>query len=67
MNIAQIAPLYEAVPPKQCGGTHSVVATLCDASIAPRQEMTLFAAADARTKARLVAVRSQPIRLNPAV
>ena len=66
MKIAQIAPLYEAVPPKLYGGTERVVAHLCDALVELGHEVTLFAAADARTKARLVAVRDQPIRLDAA-
>jgi glycosyltransferase involved in cell wall biosynthesis len=65
MKIAQIAPLYEAVPPKLYGGTERVVAHLCDALIQLGHEVTLFAASDARTKARLVAVRDQAIRLDP--
>src|SRR5438309_2278237 len=30
MRIAQVSPLYEAVPPKLYGGTERVVAHLCD-------------------------------------
>ena len=67
MNIAQIAPLYEAVPPRLYGGTERVVAHLCDALVELGHEVTLFAAADARTKARLVPVRDQAIRLDAAV
>jgi glycosyltransferase involved in cell wall biosynthesis len=67
MNIAQIAPLYEAVPPKLYGGTERVVAHLCDALVELGHEVTLFAAADARTNARLVPVRDQAIRLDAAV
>ena len=33
MRIAQIAPLYEAVPPRLYGGTERVVAYLCDALV----------------------------------
>src|SRR6476620_5964861 len=66
MNIAQIAPLYEAVPPKFYGGTERVVAHLCDALVELGHEVTLFASADAVTKARLVPVRDQAIRLDPA-
>jgi glycosyltransferase involved in cell wall biosynthesis len=66
MNIAQIAPLCEAVPPKLYGGTERVVAHLCDALIELGHEVTLFAAADACTRARLVAVRDQAIRLDRA-
>jgi glycosyltransferase involved in cell wall biosynthesis len=65
MKIAQIAPLYEAVPPRLYGGTERVVANLCDALTELGHEVVLFAAADARTKARLVAVRQQALRLDP--
>ena len=66
MRIAQIAPLYEAVPPRLYGGTERVVAHLADALVALGHEVTLFAAADARTDATLVPVRDQAIRLDPA-
>jgi glycosyltransferase involved in cell wall biosynthesis len=66
MKIAQIAPLYEAVPPKLYGGTERVVAHLCNALVDLGHQVTLFAAADAHTRAKLVAVRDQPIRLDPA-
>jgi glycosyltransferase involved in cell wall biosynthesis len=66
MKIAQIPPLYEAVPPRFYGGTERVVAYLCDALVDQGHDVTLFAAADARTKARLVAVRDQSIRLDQA-
>src|ERR1700730_634892 len=66
MKIAQIAPLYESVPPKLYGGTERVVAYLCDALVELGHDVTLFAPADARTKARLVAVRDQAIRLDTA-
>src|SRR5579863_2772539 len=66
MKIAQIAPLYEAVPPKYYGGTERVVAYLCDALVELGHEVTLFASAEARTQARLVAVRDEAIRLDSA-
>jgi glycosyltransferase involved in cell wall biosynthesis len=66
MHIAQIAPLAEAVPPKLYGGTERVVATLCNALVELGHDVTLFAAADARTRAKLVPVREQSIRLDPA-
>jgi glycosyltransferase involved in cell wall biosynthesis len=66
MKIALIAPLYEAVPPKLYGGTERVVAHLCDALVELGHEVTLFAAADAHTRASLVAVRDQSIRLDGA-
>ena len=66
MKIAQIAPLYEAVPPRLYGGTERVVAHLCDALVDQGHEVTLFSSADAQTKADLAPVRDQAIRLDPA-
>ncbi len=66
MKIAQIAPLYEAVPPQLYGGTERVVAHLCDALVELGHEVTLFATAEARTRARLVAVRDKAMRLDEA-
>lgn len=64
MRIAQVAPLYETVPPKLYGGTERVVAQLTDTLVDQGHEVTLFAAADATTRARLVPVRDQSIRLD---
>ncbi len=66
MKIAQVSPLYEAVPPKLYGGTERVVAHLTDALVDLGHEVTLFASAEAQTRAELVAVRDQAIRLDPA-
>jgi glycosyltransferase involved in cell wall biosynthesis len=65
MRIAQVAPLYEAVPPQFYGGTERVVAHLADALVQLDHDVTLFASADARTAAKLVPVRDQAIRLDP--
>lgn len=65
MKIAQVAPLYEAVPPKLYGGTERVVAYLTDALVELGHDITLFATADAGTKARLLPVRDQAFRLDP--
>lgn len=66
MRIAQVSPLYEAVPPKLYGGTERVVAFLTDALVDLGHRVTLFASGDTVTKANLVAVRDQAIRLDPA-
>jgi glycosyltransferase involved in cell wall biosynthesis len=66
MKIAQVAPLYEAVPPKLYGGTERVVAHLTDTLVDLGHEVTLFASADADTKAELAPMRDQAIRLDPA-
>lgn len=67
MRIAQVPPLYEAVPPRFYGGTERVVSHLTDALVDLGHEVTLFASAEAQTKAELVKVRDQAIRLDPAL
>ena len=64
MKIAQIAPLYEAVPPSLYGGTERIVAHLTNALVELGHEVTLFASAEAHTRAALVPVRDQAIRLD---
>ena len=66
MRIAQIAPLYEAVPPVLYGGTERVVAFLTDALVDAGHDVTLFASGDATCRAHVVPVRDQAIRLDPA-
>ena len=66
MKIAQISPLYEAVPPKLYGGTERIVAYLSDALVDLGHQVTLFASADSQTKAELVGVRDQAFRLDPS-
>jgi glycosyltransferase involved in cell wall biosynthesis len=65
MRIAQVAPLYEAVPPRLYGGTERVVGHLTDALVALGHDVVLFASADTRTRATLVPVRDKAIRLDP--
>src|SRR5882757_5879229 len=66
MKIAQIAPLYESIPPQLYGGTERVVAHLTDTLVELGHDVTLFASAEAHTKAQLVVVRDQAIRLDAA-
>ena len=66
LKIAQVAPLVEAVPPLLYGGTERVVAHLSDGLVDLGHDVTLFASGDARTSARLVAVREHSIRLDPS-
>ena len=54
------------MPPRLYGGTERVVAHLTDALVDLGHEVTLFASADARTRARLVPVRDRALRLDPA-
>ncbi len=66
MKIAQIAPLVESIPPRGYGGTERVVGYLADALVERGHDVTLFTSADARSRAEIVAVRDQAIRLDPA-
>ncbi|MDO9337526.1 MAG: glycosyltransferase family 4 protein [Caulobacter sp.] len=66
MKIAQVAPLYEAVPPLLYGGTERVVAYLTDALVELGHDVTLFASGESKTQATLVPGRDQAIRLDPA-
>ena len=63
MKIAQIGPLYQAVPPKLYGGTVRIVAHLSDALVDLGHNVTLFSSADAPTRATLLPVRDQAFRL----
>jgi len=65
MRIAQIAPLYESVPPRLYGGTERVVSHLTEALVRLGHDVTLFASGDSRTSAKLVAAREQALRLDP--
>jgi glycosyltransferase involved in cell wall biosynthesis len=65
MRIAQVAPLYESVPPKLYGGTERVVHHLTEELVRQGHQVTLFASGDSLTRARLEAVCPQSLRLNP--
>ncbi|MGB9197974.1 MAG: glycosyltransferase family 4 protein [Terriglobales bacterium] len=64
MRIAQVAPLYESVPPKLYGGTERVVSWLTEELVAMGNDVTLFASGDSLTAAHLVPVCSQALRLS---
>jgi glycosyltransferase involved in cell wall biosynthesis len=63
MRIAQIAPLYEAVPPTAYGGTERVIAALSNGLTALGHEVTLFAAGGSDTRAQLIEVVPAPLRV----
>ncbi|MDK1492025.1 glycosyltransferase family 4 protein [Sinorhizobium sp. 7-81] len=67
MKIAQIAPLFERIPPKLYGGTERVVYNLTEELVAQGHEVTLFASGDSTTSAKLVPCSNMALRLNPAV
>ncbi len=63
MKIAQVAPLYESVPPKLYGGTERVVSYLTEELVRQGHEVVLFASGDSRTSAELRAICSSALRL----
>jgi glycosyltransferase involved in cell wall biosynthesis len=62
MRIAQVAPLWELVPPKTYGGTELVVHLLTEELVRQGHEVTLFAAAGSETAARLIPGSPQALR-----
>ena len=64
MRIAQIAPLFESVPPKHYGGTERIVSYLTEELVRQGHDVTLFASGDSGTQARLVACCRRALRLD---
>lgn len=64
MRIAQVAPLYESVPPKLYGGTERVVSWLTEELVSQGHDVTLFASGDSLTTARLIPICPEALRLN---
>ncbi len=64
MRIAQVAPLYESVPPKLYGGTERVVSYLTEELVRMGHDVTLFASADSKTDAKLIPIVRNALRLS---
>jgi glycosyltransferase involved in cell wall biosynthesis len=67
MQIAQIAPLTEAIPPKLYGGTERVISWLSDELVALGHDVMLFASGDSQTAANLEAFWPTALRLDGSV
>ena len=67
MKIAQVAPLFESVPPRLYGGTERVVSYLTEELVRQGHEVTLFASGDSITAAELVPCTPRALRLDPEV
>jgi glycosyltransferase involved in cell wall biosynthesis len=65
MRIAQVAPLYESVPPKLYGGTERVVSWLSEELVRLGHDVTVFASGDSLTNARLIPSCQESLRLSP--
>src|SRR5699024_2757616 len=64
MKIAQVAPLYESVPPKYYGGTERIVSYITEELVNQGHDVTLFASGDSLTKAKLHCIGPCALRLN---
>ncbi|MBV9529671.1 MAG: glycosyltransferase, partial [Bradyrhizobium sp.] len=67
MRIAQVAPLFESVPPRLYGGTERVVYYLTEELVRQGHQVTLFASGDSMTSAELVGCTPRALRLDPSV
>jgi glycosyltransferase involved in cell wall biosynthesis len=65
MRIAQVAPLYERVPPQQYGGTERVVSYVTEELVRLGHDVTLFASGDSITRAQLQSPCDRALRLDP--
>ena len=63
MRIAQVAPLYERIPPKLYGGTERVVSYITEELVRRGHDVTLFASGDSETSARLAPACERALRL----
>ncbi len=67
MRIAQVAPLWERVPPFRYGGIELIVSLLSDELVRRGHEVTLFASGDSITLGNLKSVHDQALRLDPSI
>ncbi|HEY9747806.1 MAG TPA: glycosyltransferase family 4 protein [Allocoleopsis sp.] len=67
MRIAQIAPLWERVPPFRYGGIELIVSLLTDELVRRGHEVTLFASGDSISTAQLKSVHEQALRLDERI
>jgi glycosyltransferase involved in cell wall biosynthesis len=63
LHIAQVAPLYERIPPKLYGGTERVVSYITEELVRRKHEVTLFASGDSTTTAHLEPGCPEALRL----
>lgn len=61
LKIAQVAPLWFSVPPEKYGGTERIISFLSDKLTEKGHSVTLFAAANSKTKAKLISLRQKGV------
>jgi len=64
MKIAQVAPVWESIPPQRYGRTERAISYLTEALVRRGHEVTLFAAGDSSTSATLHAICPSSLRAN---
>jgi len=64
VRIAQVAPLFESVPPHTYGGTERIVSYLTEELVHQGHDVTLFASGDSVTRAKLIAAHDRSLRLD---
>jgi glycosyltransferase involved in cell wall biosynthesis len=62
MRIAQIAPLYESVPPRLYGGTERVVSYLTEELVRQGHDVTLFCSGDSSSAAEMIPICEKALR-----
>src|SRR6266550_1640576 len=67
MQIAQVAPLTEAIPPKLYGGTERVVHWLTEELVALGHDVSLYASGDSCTSAKLEAPWPRALRFDSSI
>ncbi|HLY11957.1 MAG TPA: glycosyltransferase, partial [Planctomycetota bacterium] len=64
MRIAQVAPLYESVPPRLYGGTERIVSYLTEELVRRGHDVTLYASGESETQAELRSCSPRSLRLD---
>lgn len=62
MKIAQVASIFERIPPKKYGGTERVIFTLTEHLVKRGHEVTLFASGDSVTSGTLISTVPKSLR-----
>jgi glycosyltransferase involved in cell wall biosynthesis len=61
LRIAQIAPLWEQIPPPLYGGTERILYSLTEGLVKKGHNVTLFACGTSKTSAKLVSIYPRPL------
>ena len=62
MKIAHIAPPWISIPPKNYGGTETVIHSIVEEQVAEGNDVTLLASGDSQTRAKLISFYPRALR-----